>query len=120
MFLHNHFLVYLQTFPQQFPEILFGIRVRTFGHHELFKSRSLILMNHICHFDWLFFWSVLERNGDVTSWKAVTKDMIKKFPLLGTGMSRVHVSAQSVLIHQLNNHTPRTGHNYLLLIVLVT
>ena len=64
-------------------ESIFGIRIHTFGHREKFKQRSLFIMNHVCHFDWMFFWSVVERNGDLTCWKAVTKDVIKKFPILG-------------------------------------
>ena len=65
------------------PEVFFGIRTRTFGHGEKFKQRSLFVMNHVCHFDWLFFWGVMERNGNIGTWKVVTKNSIKKVPFVG-------------------------------------
>ena len=64
-------------------ETIFGIRIRMFGHSGRFERRSLVIMNHICHFDWLYFWGVMEHSGDLTSWKAITKDAIKKAPLVG-------------------------------------
>ena len=50
---------------------------------EQYKSCSVFVMNHICHFDWLYFWGVVEQNGDITCWKAITKNMIRKVPLIG-------------------------------------
>ena len=69
------------------PELFFGMRIRTFGHREKFRPRSLFVMNHVCHFDWLYFWGVVERNGNITTWKVVTKNSIKKVPILGGSSS---------------------------------
>ena len=86
-------------------ELIFGIRIRTFGHRERFKRRSVFLMNHVCHFDWLYFWGVVERLGDLTAWKAITKDGIKKIPFLGrqcvclhTHFVYTHLIVQEVII----------------------
>ena len=82
--MHSFIATIIGTVSQCFsPEVIFGIHSRTFGYQEKFKQRSLFLMNHVCHFDWLFFWGVVERSGDTTCWKAIAKDMIKKVPLVG-------------------------------------
>jgi lysocardiolipin and lysophospholipid acyltransferase len=67
-------------------EALFGMRIKTFGHRKKFEQRSLFLMNHICHFDWLFFWGVAKRNGNIATWKVVTKDAVRRVPLIGICM----------------------------------
>ena len=65
-------------------ETLFGIKIRTFGFSGKFKKRSLIIMNHVSHFDWLYLWSVVDRQGDLTFWKAITKTLpMKNVPILG-------------------------------------
>lgn len=65
-------------------EKVLGIKIRTFGFKGHFKKRSLIIMNHVTHFDWLFFWSVIDRHGDFPSWKAVMKEKpLKQLPILG-------------------------------------
>ena len=65
-------------------EKLLGINIRTFGFKGHFKKRSLIIMNHVTHFDWLFFWSVIDRHGEFPSWKVVMKEKpLKQLPVLG-------------------------------------
>jgi len=71
---------FLSTF---FPEYLFGIKSRSFGYSGQFKKRCLFIMNHVSHFDWMFFWAVVERQGDLMTWRAVTKDMLKNVPFIG-------------------------------------
>ncbi len=71
------------------PEVMLGIRTRSFGFNGEFKRRSIFIMNHISHFDWLFFWGVVERQGDLHIWKAVTKNMMKKMPFVGERIRRV-------------------------------
>ena len=66
-----------------FPEYLFGIKTRSFGYNGQFKKRCLFIMNHVSHFDWVFFWAVVERQGDLMTWRAVTKDMLKNVPIIG-------------------------------------
>ena len=64
-------------------ERVLGIKIRTFGFKGHFKKRSVIIMNHVSHFDWLFFWSVVDRHGDFTFWKVITKDMFRQVPIIG-------------------------------------
>ena len=40
-------------------------------------------MNHVSHMDWLYFWSVIGRQGDLLSWKVVTKNAIRRLPIIG-------------------------------------
>ena len=65
-------------------EKVLGIKIRTFGFKGHFKKRSVIIMNHVSHFDWLFFWSVVDRHGDFSFWKVITKEKpLKQVPILG-------------------------------------
>jgi len=64
-----------------FTEVLLGVRVRTFGDHV--DGRSLLLMNHRTHLDWLFLWSVLARYGNLDHWKPIMKSSLKHIPLYG-------------------------------------
>ncbi len=65
---------------------MFGIKIRTFGHGEKFKRRSLIIMNHVSHLDWMYLWSVIDRQGDLSFWKVVTKKLpVRSLPILGKG-----------------------------------
>ena len=66
-----------------FLEKLFGINVRVFGHKEKFSERSLIILNHRCHFDWLFFWMVVGKRGDTSSWLVMLKRIGKVAPFFG-------------------------------------
>ena len=63
---------------------MFGIRIRTFGHDGKFKRRSLIIMNHVSHYDWIYLWDVVDRQGELSFWKAITKAApIKDVPIIG-------------------------------------
>ena len=64
-------------------ESALGIRVTTFGFSGVMKKRCVIIMNHVTHLDWMFLWSLVERQGDMSIWKAVTKNMLKQVPILG-------------------------------------
>ena len=62
---------------------ILGTSVRVFGHPEKFSDRSLIIMNHRCHFDWMFFFPVVCKQGDPKKWMAMLKYAGKVFPILG-------------------------------------
>ena len=65
-------------------ENFFGIKIRTFGFGEKFKKRSLIIMNHVSHFDWIYLWDVMDRQGNLSFWKAITKRVpVFYVPILG-------------------------------------
>ena len=79
---HNEAAVMI-SLSLSFAEKVLGIKIRTFGFQGHFKKRSVIIMNHVSHFDWLFFWSVVDRHGDFTFWKVITKDMLRQIPIIG-------------------------------------
>lgn len=77
--LHHH-----HKFLFSLTEKVLGIKIRTFGFKGHFKKRSVIIMNHVSHFDWLFFWSVVDRYGDFSIWKVITKEKpLRQLPILG-------------------------------------
>ena len=65
------------------PEYLFGIKTRSFGYNGQFKRRCLFIMNHVTHFDWMFSWGVIERQGDLFFWKAISKDALRNLLIIG-------------------------------------
>ena len=73
---------------------LFGIRVRIFGDKEEFSDHSIQIMNHRCHFDWLFFWIVEAMRGDPEKWMVMMKKPGKYVPLLGELNLSVHSHIQ--------------------------
>ena len=81
----NAYVMALYSFPilQFRAESLLGIRTRSFGFTGQFKPRCVFLMNHVSHFDWMFFWGVANKQGDLSTWKVVTKDMMKWIPFIG-------------------------------------
>lgn len=84
--------------PSHNAENMFGIKIRTFGHSGTFKRRSLIIMNHVSHLDWMYMWSVIDRQGDLSFWKAITKRFpIRSLPILGM----LHPHNYSCLWHAL-------------------
>ena len=41
-------------------------------------------MNHVSHIDWMYLWSVIDRQGDLSFWKVVTKILpVRSIPILG-------------------------------------
>ena len=63
---------------------MYGIKIRTFGFDGRFKRRSLIIMNHVSHFDWIYLWDVVDRQGDLSYWKAITKrEPFQHCPIIG-------------------------------------
>ena len=81
-------------------EKVLGIKIRTFGFKGHFKKRSVIIMNHVSHFDWLFFWSVVDRYGDFSFWKVITKERpLRQVPILGEHVHMCPVCNSSVCMH---------------------
>ena len=71
-----------------FTELLFGIRHRVFGYKGKFDPRCIMIMNHRCHLDWFFLWSVMARKGSLDHLKVIMKKPIKKIPILGISIIR--------------------------------
>ena len=57
-----------------------------------------MIMNHRCHLDWFFLWSVMARKGDLTSWKAMMKTPIKRIPFFGKVISSGNVVGHSYVV----------------------
>ena len=57
--------------------------------------------------DWMFFWPVVERQGDLSGWKAVMKNAMKSYPFIGecfivVVMDTVHAGGT----HNMSTHHP--------------
>ena len=64
-------------------EMFLGIKSRMFGHRLDFDDRCVLLMNHRCHFDWLFFFSVMAKQGELIYWTVIQRRINKFVPILG-------------------------------------
>lgn len=53
------------------------------GHKGRFKPRSLIIVNHLSHFDWFWFLAYVVRAGRIIDLVVVLKHEIKFIPILG-------------------------------------
>ena len=53
------------------------------GHKGRFKPRSLIIINHLSHFDWFWFLAYVVRAGRIIDLAVVLKHEIKFVPILG-------------------------------------
>ena len=65
-------------------EVILGMRIVTTGDSMPSGDRSLIIMNHRTHLDWMYFWPVLVREEcGVSTEKIILKSEIKKLPGAG-------------------------------------
>ena len=64
-------------------ENLFNFKMVVTGHQGRFKPRSLIIMNHLSHFDWLWFVAYTLRAGRIIDLSVVLKQEIKFVPVIG-------------------------------------
>ena len=95
------------TLGLRYTEYFLGLRVRTFGFGGKFKRRCLFIMNHRTHMDWMFFWAVVERQGDLSGWKAVMKNAMKSYPFVG---ECVHCCSHDT-VHAGGTHNMSTHHS---------
>lgn len=58
-----------------------------FGHQCDFDKRCIFLMNHRCHFDWLYFFAVVAKQGQPDYWTVMQKYPTKYVPFLGESES---------------------------------
>ncbi|KAI6646154.1 Lysocardiolipin acyltransferase 1-like [Oopsacas minuta] len=65
--------------------LVYGLRFKLIltGHKGRFKPRSLIIMNHLSHFDWVWFIAYVVRAGRIIDLAVVLKHEIKFVPILG-------------------------------------
>ncbi|XP_031566730.1 lysocardiolipin acyltransferase 1-like [Actinia tenebrosa] len=67
-------------------ELVHGMKVVISGDKPIVTDTALIVMNHRCHFDWMFYWSVLMRYGKLCYLRIVMKDILRHIPGIGWGM----------------------------------
>lgn len=54
-----------------------------FGHQVDFDDHCIFIMNHRCHFDWLFFFPVVAKQGQLNYWTVMQKLASKYAPFYG-------------------------------------
>jgi lysocardiolipin and lysophospholipid acyltransferase len=52
---------------------------------DLRNEKAIIMMNHRTRLDWLYYWSVVMRQGKLENEKIILKNELKQIP--GAGMS---------------------------------
>ena len=66
-------------------ELFFGTKIVIQGDKISPEESALIIMNHRCRLDWMFYWMVLLRNGKLNHEKIILRDDLKLVP--GPGMN---------------------------------
>ena len=61
-------------------EILFGVKIIVTGDKLPKNETAVIIMNHRCRLDWMFYWSVMARYGELKHEKIIMKSELKNIP----------------------------------------
>ncbi|XP_001627790.2 lysocardiolipin acyltransferase 1 [Nematostella vectensis] len=72
--------------PPAILELVFNVKVYITGERPPRNDRALIVMNHRCRLDWMFYWCVLHRYGQLRHEKIILKDDLKNVPGPGWAM----------------------------------
>ena len=56
---------------------MFGVKIVVTGDKAPKGENAVIIMNHRCRLDWLFFWSVVARYGELKHEKIIIKHELK-------------------------------------------
>ena len=62
------------------PEMMFGVRIIITGDKLVKSENSIIILNHRCRLDWMFYWSVVARYGELHHEKIIMKHELKHIP----------------------------------------
>jgi len=68
------------TFAFLDTELMFGVKIVVTGDRVPKGENAVIVMNHRCRLDWLFFWSVVARYGELKHEKIIMKHELKHIP----------------------------------------
>ena len=63
--------------------MMFGVKVIVTGDKPPKSENSITVMNHRCHLDWMFFWSVAARYGELKHEKIIMKRELTHIPIIG-------------------------------------
>lgn len=66
--------------------MMFGVKVIVTGDKPPKSENSVIIMNHRCRLDWMFFWSYMARYGELKHEKIIMKHELKHIPGPGWAM----------------------------------
>eukprot|EP00794_Sanderia_malayensis_P020174 gene20174-22149_t len=76
-------------YPGALMEQLFGTKIILYGDKIPRDESAVIIMNHRCRLDWMFYWMVLLRNGRLDHEKIIMRDDLKCLPGAGWAMQNV-------------------------------
>ena len=60
--------------------MMFGVRIIITGDKLVKSENSIIILNHRCRLDWMFYWSVVVRYGELHLEKIIMKHELKHIP----------------------------------------
>ena len=63
-----------------FSEMLFGVKIVITGDTPPKSENAIIIMNHRCRLDWMFYWSAVARHGELKHEKIMMKHELKYSP----------------------------------------
>lgn len=72
--------------PPALLELMFGVKVVVTGDTPPKSENAIIIMNHRCRLDWMFYWSVVARHGELKHEKIIMKHELKHVPGPGWAM----------------------------------
>ena len=59
---------------------MFGVKIVITGDKPPKNENSIIIMNHRCRLDWMFYWNVAARYGGLQQEKIIMKHELKHIP----------------------------------------
>ena len=68
-------------------EVMFGMKVHITTENfpsNLGNEKAIIIMNHRTRLDWMYYWSVILRQGKLENEKIILKKELKHIPGAGT------------------------------------
>ena len=71
-------------------EIMFGVKIFVTGDKPPKGENAIIVMNHRCRLDWMFYWSVVARYGELKHEKIIMKYELKHAPGAGGLCNKCH------------------------------
>ncbi|XP_071478498.1 lysocardiolipin acyltransferase 1-like [Diadema antillarum] len=74
------------TLPILLLEVFFGVKTKVTGDKLSKSERSVIIMNHRCRLDWMFFWKPLFAHSSIRSEKIILKNDLRHIPGVGWAM----------------------------------
>ncbi|KAL9952462.1 hypothetical protein ACROYT_G039724 [Oculina patagonica] len=84
--INDRLMVWWLILPTALLEMMFGVKIIVTGDKPPKGENAIIIMNHRCRLDWMFFWSVVARYGELKHEKIIMKYELKHLPGPGWAM----------------------------------